>query len=61
MVSAALAVATGVVDYFVHPGKFGPIVMEAVVTGLAASVLSYLVSTLVRRRRRVQDNGSSAE
>ncbi len=61
MVSAALAVATGVVDYFVHPGQFGPRGMEAVVTGLAAGVLSYLVGALVRRFRRPPEHGSPAE
>ncbi len=36
------------VDFFVHPGQFGPIAMEAIVTGLGAALLSYLVGTLVR-------------
>jgi hypothetical protein len=49
VVSAALGVVTAVVDYFVHPGQFGPIVMEAIVTGLAASLLSLLVGAVVRR------------
>lgn len=51
VVSAALGGVTAVVDYFVHPGQFGPAAMEAVVTGLGAAVLSYVVGALVRRIR----------
>ncbi len=40
------------VDYFVHPGQCGPIAMEAIVTGLGAALLSYLVGTLVRGVRK---------
>ena len=48
IVSIVLGAATAVVDYFVHPGQCGPAAMEAVVTGLAAALLSYLVGTAVR-------------
>ncbi|MCZ6656583.1 MAG: hypothetical protein O7C67_04750 [Gammaproteobacteria bacterium] len=41
--STFLGVATAVVDYFVHPGQFGPVAMEAAVTGVAAAVLSYVI------------------
>jgi uncharacterized membrane protein (UPF0136 family) len=51
VVSAVLGVATAVVDYLVHPGQFGPIAMEAVVTGVGAALLSYVVGTAVRRVR----------
>ena len=61
IVSTILGVATAIVDFFVHPGKFGPIVMEAAVTGLAAGVLSYIVGALVRRFRRAPGHGSPAE
>jgi hypothetical protein len=52
VVSLVLGVTTAVVDYFVHPGMFGTVVTEAIVTGLAAAVLSYLVGTAVRYYKR---------
>ena len=51
MVSIILGFATGIVDFFVHPGMFGSVATEAVVTGLGAAVLSYLVGTAVQRFR----------
>jgi hypothetical protein len=52
VVLLALAVMTAVVDFFVHPGQFGPIVAEALVTGAAAGVLSFLAGALVRRVKK---------
>ena len=51
VVSLSLGTATAVVDYFVHPGMFGPVALEAIVTGMAAAVLSYLVGTSVKIAR----------
>ncbi|MDH3531282.1 MAG: hypothetical protein OEO82_00050 [Gammaproteobacteria bacterium] len=54
VVAAVLGAATAFVDYLVHPGMFGPIAMEAIVTGVGAALLSYLVGTLIgayRKRR----------
>lgn len=51
VVSLALGTATAVVDYFVHPGMFGPVALEAIVTGIAAAALSYLVGTSVKIAR----------
>jgi hypothetical protein len=51
IVSLVLGVATAIVDYFVHPGMFGPAAAEAIVTGVAAGVLSYLAGTVIRRMR----------
>ena len=48
MISAMLGVTTAVVDYYVHPGMFGSAATEAIVTGLAAGILSYLAGTAVR-------------
>ena len=48
VVSVVLGTATAIVDYFVHPGMFGTVTTEAIVTGLAAAVLSYLVGTTAR-------------
>jgi hypothetical protein len=53
VVSVLLGTITAVVDFFVHPGQFGPIAMEAIVTGLGAALLSYSVGTLVRGVRRM--------
>lgn len=47
VVALILGLITGVVDYFVHEGMFGPEAAEAVVTGLGAAVLSYVVGTLI--------------
>ena len=51
MVSIILGFATGIVDFFVHPGMFGTAATEAVVTGLGAAVLSYLVGIAIQRFR----------
>lgn len=51
LISVVLGVATAVVDYIVHPGMFGPVMMEAIVTGIAAAILSYAVGTIVRTIR----------
>ena len=42
VIALVLGVATATVDFFVHPGMFGPIAAEAVVTGVAAAGLSLL-------------------
>lgn len=48
LVSVVLGVVTAMVDYFVHPGMFGTLATEAIVTGIAAGVLSYVIGTLIR-------------
>jgi hypothetical protein len=45
---ALLGLCTAVVDYQVHPGSFGGAAGEAIVTGIVAGVLSYLVFWLSR-------------
>jgi hypothetical protein len=55
LVAAVLGVTTGIVDFFVHDGQFGPIAMEAIVTGLAAAVLSYVVGTAIHALRSTRD------
>jgi hypothetical protein len=52
VIAAVLGIATAVVDYFVHPGMFGTVATEAIVTGLAAAVLSYLVGAAARHFKR---------
>ncbi len=51
IVSIVLGLATGIVDFFVHPGMFGTVATEAVVTGLGAAILSYLVGIAIKRFR----------
>ncbi len=46
-ISLLLGLITAVVDYFVHPGMFGTVVTEAVVTGIGAAVLSYLAGMII--------------
>jgi hypothetical protein len=58
MISVSLGVVTGAVDYFVHPGMFGSVVTEALVTGVGAAILSYLIGTamhLFRARKMTTD------
>lgn len=54
LVSVFLGVTTAVVDFFMHPGSFGPVFMEAVVTGAGAALLSYVAGSLYRRFRNAQ-------
>ena len=46
MIAIILGVITGLVDFYVHPGTFGSFATEAIVTGIGAAVLSYLVGVL---------------
>lgn len=48
VVPTVLGLATAVVDYFVHPGQFELVVLEALLTGLVAGLLSYAVGSLAR-------------
>ncbi len=58
VIAIVLGVLTGVVDFFVHPGMFGPVALEAFVTGLGAAVLSLAVGALFeyvsRMRQRIR-------
>lgn len=64
VISALLGITTAVVDFFMHPGSFGPVFMEALVTGIGAAVLSYIAGTLFRWYRRrdaiAEENSPSA-
>ena len=51
IISVILGLATGIVDFFVHPGMFGTAATEAVVTGFGAAALSYLVGIAIQRFR----------
>ena len=58
VVSLVLGVATAIVDFFVHPGEFGPVFLEAVVTGLGATLLSYLVGVALRHARATKEQSA---
>lgn len=47
IVSVVLGAATALADFYVHPGMFGTVATEAIVTGVAAGVISYLVGTSI--------------
>lgn len=51
LISAGLGLTTAVVDFYVHPGMFGSVATEAMVTGLAAAILSYVVGTAIHHVR----------
>ncbi len=51
IISIVLGLTTGIVDFFVHPGMFGTVATEAVVTGIGAAALSYLVGIAIQRFR----------
>ena len=58
IISLVLGSITGIVDFFVHPGMFGSVATEAIVTGIAAAILSYLVSALIanlRGRKKIRN------
>ncbi len=55
IVSVILGLATGLADFFVHPGMFGTAVTEAVVTGTGAATLSFLVGSAIRHFRAKPD------
>ncbi len=48
VIAIVLGIVTATVDWFVHPSMFGTAVTEAIVTGVGAALLSYLVGTTVR-------------
>lgn len=47
VISLVLGSFTAVVDFFVHPGMFGGVIAEALVTGVAAGLLSYLIGRAI--------------
>ena len=53
-VSILLGIITAIVDFAMHPGNFGAVATEAVVTGFAAALLSYLVGSAYKAFRARQ-------
>ena len=60
VVSALLGVLTAAVDYWVHPGAFGPVFAEAAVTGLLAGLLSLSAGWVWRGIRERRSTGAGA-
>ena len=55
IIAATLGLVTAVVDYYIHPSMIaGPAFLEALITGIGAAVLSYVVTTSVRRWRKTR-------
>jgi len=58
IVSLVLGSFTAVVDFTVHPGMFGGVVTEAIVTGIMAGLLSFVIGHAIasyRRRKRTAE------
>ena len=60
LISLVLGIVTAVVDYLIHPGMFGPAAAEAIVTGVGAALLSYVVGSLLSRRRQARARSLSS-
>jgi hypothetical protein len=56
-----LGVTTGIVDFYMHPGSFGAVATEAIVTGVAAAGLSLLVTWLFQLFRKPQSKPSAVD
>jgi len=54
VISLGLGTITCLVDYLVHPGMFGSMVTEAIVTGIGAAVLSHIVGTTLKAMRTLK-------
>ncbi len=56
ILAGILGVSTAIVDYFVHPGMIGEgAATEAIITGLGAAVLSYVVGTILIKIRQTRE------
>jgi hypothetical protein len=47
-----LGLFTALVDYFMHPGSFGGAATEAIVTGVVATLLSFVVTAGFKLKRQ---------
>jgi len=59
IIAVVLGAVTAVVDYLMHPGMIGPVFLEAIITGIGAGVLSYVVGWFLQYRRRRQASRAS--
>ena len=57
LIALVLGIVTAFVDYLIHPGSFGSIATEAMVTGIGAAILSLIVGSTLNKvpslKRRV--------
>lgn len=60
VIAMVLGTVTAAVDYFVHPGMFGTVATEAIVTGLGAAILSYAFGTAVRYWKKRKNSQATA-
>ncbi len=62
LLAIILGLSTAIADYFVHPGMIGEHhIIEPIVTGIGAGVLSYIVATLIAFYRRRQNRRGADE
>ena len=54
VISILLGIITAIVDFVMHPGNFGAVATEAIVTGIAAAFLSFIVGSVYRYFRARQ-------
>ena len=52
LTAVVLGLITALVDFFIHPAMFGAVAVEAITTGVAAGVLSYVIGSLVAYFRK---------
>jgi hypothetical protein len=62
-IALILGVITTVADYLIHPGMFGTVFTEAIVTGAGAALLSYGVGKLIEvvRQRKGTNEKPTAQ
>jgi hypothetical protein len=58
IIALLLGIGTAITDYLIHPSSFGGVATEAIVTGLFAGLLSYLVTIWLRSRNK-DDTGNT--
>ncbi len=49
VIHVLLAIITAIVDFLIHPGSFGGVLGEAILTGIAAGLMSFLVTSLMTK------------
>ena len=59
LISLVLGIVTAIVDYLIHPGMFGPAAAEAIVTGIGAALLSFVIGSLLSLRRQARERSLS--
>jgi len=57
-IALLLGTFTAIVDFLVHPGMFGTVITEAVVTGIGAAVLSLIFGFILDLFLRAKKNTS---